>query len=274
MYMNNPNEIFGFPIDNKSKGALNSKKTYYCKFINAKCDKQSRIIKYPMGVCSVNHSNSKPIICPNRFLEENIVFKNISKSAFGTLDNILLFSEVKLNSVGTFDFVLVKHKPISNKVDDFCVVEFQSDSTTGTGKLVDALKDFMNNKNINNQSYAFGMNTYNTIKLSYIQMLIKGQVMESWNKNIFWVLQKFVFDNMVNRFNLEQMMYNKKHKTQYHIYDLEKNGNLYNLNLVEKKSTTVANLITAFTHQPTPDIDSFVEKLEEKIKLKVGLLVE
>lgn len=272
--MNNPNEIFGYPTVNKTKAALKSKKTYYCKFINAKCDKQSRTIQYPMGVCSVNHSNNKPIICPHRFLEDNLVFKNICKSAFGTLNNILLFPEVRLNGVGTFDFVLVKHKPISNKVDDFCVVEFQSDSTTGTGKLVNALKDHMNSKNVQNQSYAFGMNTYNTIKLSYIQMLIKGQVMESWDKNIFWVLQKFVFDNMVNRFNLEELKYNKKHKTQYHIYDLTKKGNLFKLGLVEKKSTTVANLITAFTHQPTPNIDTFINKLEEKIKLKVGLLVE
>ena len=42
----------------------------------------------------------------------------------------------------------------------------------------------MNGDEISEQTYSFGMNTYNTIKLSYIQMLIKGQVMESWNKNI------------------------------------------------------------------------------------------
>ncbi len=272
--MNNPNEIFGYPVNSRSKAALKAKSTFYCKFINTKCNKQSRTIKYPMGVCSVNHSNCKPIICPHRFLENNIVFRNISKNAFGTLNNILLFPEVKLNGVGTFDFVLVKHKPISNKVDDFCVVEFQSDSTTGTGKLVNALKDFMNNKNTNEQSYPFGMNTYNTIKLAYIQMLIKGQVMESWNKNFYWILQKFVFDNMVRRFNLKQLKYNEKYNTQYHIYDLIKMGNLYKLNLVDKKSTTVANLITAFTHQPTPNIDAFINKLEEKIKLKVGLFIE
>jgi len=91
---------------------------------------------------------------------------------------VLLFSEVHLSNVGSFDFVLVKHKPISNKIADFCIVEFQSDSTTGTGELVRALKDFMKELNVLDNKYRFGMNTYNTIKLSYIQMLIKGQVME------------------------------------------------------------------------------------------------
>tara|TARA_Y100000310_G_C20648750_1_gene798190 strand:+ start:1177 stop:1995 length:819 start_codon:yes stop_codon:yes gene_type:complete len=272
--MNNPNEIFTYPLINKSVEAKNAIENHYCRFIEKKCDKQSRTIKYPMGVCSVNHSKSKPIICPHRFLEANTVFKNISQSVFGTLNNILLFPEVKLNDVGTFDFVLVKHRPISNKVEDFCVVEFQSDSTTGTGKLVNALKDFMNGDEITNDTYAFGMNTYNTIKLSYIQMLMKGQVMESWDKNIYWIMQKFIFDNMVNRFNLTDLKYNEKLNTHYHIYDLAKSNNLYKLKLVDKKSTSVANLITAFTKQPTPNIDNFINKLEEKIKLKVGLLVE
>ena len=88
--------------------------------------------------------------------------------------NVLLFSEVKLKRIGTFDFVLVKHKPISDEIDDFCVVEFQTDSTTGTGKLVRAIEDYIQDKDITKNSYAFGMNTYNTIKLSFIQMLNKG----------------------------------------------------------------------------------------------------
>ena len=211
------------------------------------------------------------IICPNRFLEDNLVFINICNSAFGTTDNVLLFKEVRLNDVGTFDFVLVKHKPISSQIEDFCIVEFQSDSTTGTGKLVNALKDFMDG-NDTNKSYSFGMNTYNTIKLSYIQMLIKGQVMESWNKKIFWVMQDFVYDNLVSRFNLVDLDFDEKDKSHYHIYDLELNNeNIYKLKLKEIKSTTVSNLIKAFTHQPTPSIESFITKLEEKIELKLGL---
>jgi len=269
--MNNPNEIFTYPLDNESDKAKDAVNNYNCRFTGKICDKQSRMINYPMGVCSVNHSGKKPIICPNRFLEDNIVFANICQSAFGTTDNVLLFKEVRLKDVGTFDFVLVKHKPISSEIEDFCIVEFQSDSTTGTGKLVNALKDFMSGENLDDKSYSFGMNTYNTIKLSYIQMLIKGQVMESWNKKIFWVMQDFVYENMVNRFNLVDLEYNLDNNTHYHIYDLESKNDIYNLKLKEKKSTTISNLIKAFTHQPTPSIDSFISKLEEKIELKLGL---
>ena len=269
--MNNPNEIFTYPLDNASNLANTAVNNYSCRFTGKMCNKQSRLINYPMGVCSVNHSGKKPIICPSRFLEDNIIFANICKSAFGSTDNILLFKEVRLKDVGTFDFVLVKHKPISSQVEDFCIAEVQSDSTTGTGKLVNALKDFMNGSNLNEKSYNFGMNTYNTLKLAYMQMLIKGQVMESWNKKIFWVIQNFVYDNMVSRFNLVDLEYNKNNKVHYHIYDLERNQNLYNLKLKDQKSTTVSNLIRAFTHQPTPNKADFITKLEEKIELKLGL---
>ena len=278
LYLNNkimnPNEIFGFPVENKSREAKDARKKYYCQFSEDKCDKQSRLIRYPMGICSVNHSKTKPIICPHRFLESNIVFRNVSKDIFGTTDNVLLFSEVHLSNVGSFDFVLVKHKPISNKVDDFCIVEFQSDSTTGTGELVKALKDFINGKNVLKNKYKFGMNTYNTLKLSYIQMLIKGQVMEKWNKNIIWIIQKYVFDNMVKRFKLVNLDYKRQNYTKYFIYDLKKTKLSYNLQLVNKKSTTVRNLLRAFTHQTTPNIDEFVSVLEKKIRLKLGLSLE
>jgi len=270
----NPNEIFTYPVDNKTENAIKSVKEYYCRFLNRKCDKQSRTIDYPMGVCSVNYSGTKVIICPHRFLEYNLVFKNVCEIAFGGLDNVLLFSEVKLSNVGSFDFILVKHKPISSEIDDFCIVEFQSDSTTATGKLVQALRDFMKGINILKNRYRFGMNTYNTIKLSYIQMLIKGQVIEKWDKKIFWVMQKFVFDNMVNRFQLKDLNYKQDNNIQYHIYCLKKYEGIHKLELIEKKSTTISNLLKAFTDQPSPSLDEFIQVLESKIKLKLGLVLE
>jgi len=152
----NPNEIFGISTKNKTN-FIN--KDFFCRFLNKKCDKQSRLLNYPFGVCSVNHNVGKTIICPHRFLEDNIVFADIAMDAFGNINNVILFTEVRLENVGNFDFVLVKHKPISSEIEDFCVVEFQSDNTTGTGKLVDAMQDYMNNKNVLDENYNFGLNT-------------------------------------------------------------------------------------------------------------------
>lgn len=268
-----PNEFFTFPKENQEDRAKNACKNHFCRFLDDQCDKQSRTISYPMGVCSVHHGGQKAIICPHRFLENNLVFEQISQEIFGTSNNILLFSEVKIQNVGSFDFVLVKHKPLSSKVDDFCIVEFQSDSTTSTGKLVESLKDFMAGKELQ-AKYGFGLNTYNTIKLSYIQMLVKGQVMEKWNKNIVWVMQKYVYENMVNRFCLNNMNYDFDIKNKYFLYDLQAKNGVDILTLVDKKTSTVANLLKAFTDQPTPSLDDFIEVLEQKIKLQIGLKIK
>lgn len=203
-------------------------------------------------------------------MENNTVFVDVCNEIWGNTNNILLFSEIKLQNVGSFDFVLVKHKPLSSKVEDFCVVEFQSDSTTGTGQLVEALKDFMESNKVK-EKYSFGLNTYNTIKLSYIQMLVKGQLLEKWNKHIFWIMQSYVYENMINRFCLTDMEYNFDKNTKYFLYDLERENNLDILKLQNKKASTINNLLKAFTHQPTPSLDDFVEVLENKIKLNVGL---
>ena len=101
-------------------------------------------------------------------------------------------------------------------------------------------------------------------------MLMKGQVMESWNKKIFWVMQNYVFNNMTDRFNLDQMEFDNEKNTQYHIYDLD---NLNNLTLVSTKSSSVENLITAFSGQPVPSQEQFIQKLEDKIKLSVNLSI-
>jgi hypothetical protein len=261
-----PNEIFTFPKENTNQEAQDAVNNYFCRFLNKTYDKQSRTISYPMGVCSTYHKDKKAIICPHRFLENNLVFEQISQEIFGTKDNIIRLSEVKIANVGSFDFVLVKFKPLTSEIEDFCVVEFQSDSTTSTGALVEALKDFMNDDTMK-EKYNFGLNTYNTIKLSYIQMLVKGQVMEKWNKNIIWVMQNYVYENMINRFQLSEMEYDKNQRTKYFLYDLVTNNKVDFLTLIDKKSSTITNLLKAFTQQDIPNLIDFIEVLTQKIKL-------
>lgn len=266
-----PIEIFGYPINCATEEARQKRAKYWCPFIDAKCDKQSRMLDYPMGVCSVLHSGNSIPICPHRFQQDKIVFIYICNQLLGGTDNILLFKEVGLEGVGTFDFVLVKHKPISNKVEDFCVVELQSDSTTGTGELVNALKDFLSGKDVSARRYGYGMNTYNTIKLAYTQILYKGQALEKWGKKIAWVCPTYIYQNMVNRFNLSNLEYNPQHSTSFFMYDLSRQGDIYSLKLTHKSSSTIENLLTAFTKQPTPKLDKFITVLENKINLQLGI---
>jgi len=261
-------ELFG---QNTEHIDVNRIKTtnYQCPFINQTCIKQSRLINYPMGACSVRVNSTDVIICPVRFKQNDIVFTDIAKRFFGTVDNSILFQEVKVSGFGSFDFVLVKHTPLKATVDDFVVIEFQSDSTTGTGALVNNVRDIIENEEFH-ENYRFGMNTYNTIKLSFIQMLMKGQVIENWGKNIVWVMQDFVFSNMLSRFDLERKPLDRDLSTHFFLYKMDETDIGFDLKLGETCSSSVRDLAKAFERgKGLPTLNSFIKTLEAKIQLNL-----
>jgi hypothetical protein len=195
-----PAEVFGYSfraaLDLPKKG----RKKYWCPFTNDKCNKQSRLIKYPMGVCSVQYGDNLVALCPRRFLQDNTVFKNIADHYFQTRNDLVVFSEIGLAQTGTFDYVMVKHKPFSSEIEDFVVIEFQTGQTTGTGQLVKGLKDCLAGKNIEGKSYGFGLNLADIWKRSFTQILNKGIVLENWGHKIYWVVQEPVYQNFLNLF--------------------------------------------------------------------------
>lgn len=102
-----PAEVFGYPIWIDSAEAKTSRNNYFCPFSNKKCDKKSRLIDYPMGVCSVQYGENIIALSPNRFLQENTVFYDIADHYF----NDRLRYE---NDKGTFDGrEYQKDKPLS-----------------------------------------------------------------------------------------------------------------------------------------------------------------
>ena len=181
----------------------------WCPFQKRVCTKKSRLIDFPFGVCSVEYSGDIRTICPHRFLEQGLisgaskVFEEIALHYFGDFHNIVIFPEVRLPNVGNVDYIMVRHKVMKPEVDDFVSVEFQSDSTTSTGQLVQGMGDFVAGNDIQNESYRFGMNTYDSIKRAMTQLMNKGIVYENWGTKCYWIIQEYIFDNLVNRYGFK-----------------------------------------------------------------------
>lgn len=261
-----PAEIFGFPAENREPNAEATRQQHLCPFVNEPCNKQSRLIPYPMGVCSAYANGHAIAICPRRFLEKQTVFRDVALDYFGSTNDLLLFGEVKLKSIGSFDYVLVRHRPMSSEVEDFVIVEFQTHQTTNTGQLVQALEDFMNGRDVTVTHYPFGMNTYDTLKRSYTQMLNKGVAMEHWGQRIYWVFQEYVFDNLARRYQPAFAAGSSKTNV-FAIYDLVQGSDTYVLTPKRFESASVDTLFTALRQNPNiPEKDQFIEKLQAKIE--------
>ncbi len=273
---NRPAEIFGYPIGNNSKEAQNIRKKYWCPFINSVCNKKSRLIDYPFGVCSVERQGEIHLTCPRRFEEQGTIegvsraLEDIAVHYFGDFNNTIVFSEVKLPNVGNIDYVLVRHKPMKAEVEDFVSVEFQSDSTTSTGGLIQAINDFFEGHNVPEQTYKFGMNTYDTVKRAITQLLNKGIVYETWDTKCYWVIQEYIYANLVNRYGFKKKGFSPEHASRFALYNLKHKDNRLSLSSSRFVSTTVDEVYQAMRNNPNlPHKDTFVQTLNTKLQVRL-----
>jgi len=273
-----PAEIFGYPIGNHSKEARNAHAEHWCPFMNCRCKKKSRLISFPFGVCTVEYHGEIYTICPHRFEEQGTiegvsrVLEDIALHYFGDLDNTIAFSEVRLPNVGNIDFVLVRHKPMKAKVDDFISIELQSDSTTSTGGLVQGIRDFLQGYDLQEQTCRFGMNTYDSIKRAITQLMNKGVVYETWDTKCYWVIQEYIYTNLVNRYGFKENGFSSEHASRFALYNLVHKGNRLTLTPTRFISTTVDEVYQAMRDRPgLPDKDEFVRKLNAKLKARLSV---
>ncbi|MBW2308253.1 MAG: hypothetical protein JRG73_15105 [Deltaproteobacteria bacterium] len=267
-----PAELFGYPLEVASDEAKLARNKYWCPFVDQKCNKQSRLINYPMGVCSVHYGDRIIALSPRRFLQDKFIFKDIADQYFKTRNNLLVFKEIGVPNIGTFDYVMVKHKALSSEIEDFVVIEFQTAQTTGTGQLVQALKDGMEGQDIKGRNYGFGLNLADIWKRSFTQILNKGIVLENWGNRIYWVIQEAVYQNFLDRYNLNEMGYNQSHKTVFAVYDIKEQKDKYELFRTRFESSTINSLFNAFRKNPNiPPRDAFIDKLKTRLKDKMHL---
>ena len=270
-----PAEIFGYPTEMKNDEIKKVRTTFGCPFLHKKCTKQSRLIKYPMGVCSVIYGKDIIALCPKRFLQEDTVFQNIADHYFKTRDNLMIFSEIGLKKIGNFDYVMVKHKPLRSEIEDFIIIEFQTGQTTSTGSLVKSLEDYMNSIDIKKNKYNFGLNYADIWKRTFTQILNKGIILENWGHKIYWVAQEQIFDDLKRRYNLENITYDEEDITVFFEYNMKYDKNKYKLINTKIDSASIDELFKAFRTNPNiPSKTLFLSKLQEKIKLNLNLKLE
>ena len=274
---NRPAEIFGYPISNRTAEAEETRRRYQCPFRGQVCDKKSRLIDYPFGVCSVEYGDGIRAICPRRFEERGPlagvprVLSDIALHYFGDRENTVVFPEVKLPNVGNIDFVIVRHKPMQPEVDDFVAVEFQSDSTTSTGRLVQGIQDFFAGHDVFGQSYRFGMNTYDSIKRAITQLMNKSIVYESWNAKCYWVIQEYIYANLANRYGFKTDGFSPEHASRFALYDIVPNDGRLALAPTRFISASVDEIYQAMRNNPAmPRKDAFVSSLNSRLRLRLS----
>lgn len=271
-----PEEIFGYRIADASPRASEARKRHWCRFADARCGKASRLVDIPFGVCSVRARGDVRVICPRRFEEPGRnaevprVLEDVALHYFGNTHDVVVFSEVRLPNVGSIDYVVVKHRPMRPEVEDFVAVEFQADSTTSTGALVAAFREFMGGEDIARRSYRFGTNTYDSLKRALTQLMNKGIVYESWGTKCYWVIQEYLYENLAERYGLAESPYEAQHSTRLALYSLRSIAGRLALERTRVLSTSVDSVYQAMRNNPRmPAKDAFVAGLSHRLRLRL-----
>ena len=132
-------EVFGYGIEDHSVDAWVTRNSKTCPFRNSPCTKVSKTD--PLGICSFSNGLTAAVVCPTRFLDENKIFRDAGRLAFGEAVKIGIFPEVRIlkiqakdgksdKKIGKVDFLLGRIE--DGIVVDFAALEVQAVYISGT----------------------------------------------------------------------------------------------------------------------------------------------
>jgi hypothetical protein len=196
-------EVFGFPIDNEGDRAKRYRDNKLCPYNNivSNCTKNS--IKYPLGVCSLNHKGRQVIICPIRFREDWTIISDAASFIFNGKSSWTHVGEVRLKdkygkSAGNIDYVLVAYDD-KGRIIDFSSLEVQAVYISGnlTGPFTAYLE---------NPSPEFDwISAFKYPKPDYLsssrkrlvpQIIAKGSILNQWGKKQAVALQSSFYNTL------------------------------------------------------------------------------
>ena len=232
-------ECFGFSRDAPSNIIEGYKKEGKCPFICAveilyKLEGDDKCIKIPhklgraIGACTVEYSGKSYIICPRRFLQDMIVFKDVISFVNDEISkehsDIHLIKEINLRDLGRVDYII-----FDRSTNNFIGVEINALDTTGSllGK--------------------FGINTWHSAKLMFVQIIAKGAFFERYKKKYFWIIQDTFFEDIEERTNWREKLSKGKGNIFILSYSLKHfSREMYRLALKEYLRGSLKDFVSLF----------------------------
>ena len=270
-------ELFGQNVDAKDQSKMDWKATVedeHCPFTNKICIKSGhKKHKIKLGTCmvTIKKHNTPLILCPQRFLHNQTIFKDCVKlmDKHQPDNEIRLIPEFKIPG-GKVDFILQSVK--NDKVMDFIGIEFQAISTTGTLlnrryellqqlKLIDDYDPSINNG-------GFGINWKHISKTILPQMNHKVHTFENLGKKLVLVVQKELFQYFQTEFNFSHLSSpaNMSHPMHYYVYRVVEKNDEYVMELDTHHSTTAkgAGKCLDYVKDNAVPRDVMMNKMEKK----------
>ncbi len=275
MSENNPiAEVFGFPVGNMTKKAKYYRENRLCPFHNRfpNCTKDKA--DNPLGVCSVNHGDSKVITCPSRFREDWMILHNAAEFLWPEGTRWTSLPEIRLTdasgqSAGNIDYVIVSYNS-EGRITDFASIEVQG--VYISGNLRNPFQEF-----IKHPTDDFKWDGKNFPRPDYLsssrkrlipQMLYKGGIFKAWNKKQCVVIQKSFFDTLPPMPRTTE----EKADIAWFLYDLEydETDMKNHLVLVDTVYTEFQAALQQIIYAQPGSLADFTSQLQDKLDERIS----
>lgn len=181
-------EIFGHGVKNASPQVRENRFRKHCPFKDSQCTKSNK--KNPLGICSFGDQGNATVVCPARFQEEDKLFRDVGRIAFGPGCKVAASPEIRVlkipgaaaKRIGKIDFMLSKIGPDGTPTD-FCALEVQSVYISGKS-IRPAFKTFLATGELTNAERRPDFRS-SAQKRLMPQLSLKVPIFRRWGKKFF-----------------------------------------------------------------------------------------
>jgi hypothetical protein len=194
-------EIFGRSVEDTSIEAKSIRAKKLCPFRSSPCTKSNK--KDPIGICSLSDGKHAASLCPVRFLEDDRIFRDAARIAFGNNAEFGVFPEVRVlrigdtsdsKKIGKVDFIL--GHIVEGKIIDFAAMEVQAVYFSGN-KIGPALKYYLEHDVLDPSNSERRPDFRSSAQKRLApQLLIKVPVFRRWGKKFFVVVDNQFFKSI------------------------------------------------------------------------------
>lgn len=197
-------EIFGYGTDNHTNEAWKCRRAKRCPFRAGPCTKSSKTD--PIGICSLSDGIEAVSLCPVRFIERDVAFRDAARLAFGTNVQFGLFPEIRVLSVeaknkaerdrkiGKVDYLLGKIE--NGTVVDFAALEVQAVYFSGE-EIRSPLRFYLDKRRLDLSNSDRRPDFRSSAQKRLMpQLQLKVPVFRRWGKKFFVVVDSRFFNEL------------------------------------------------------------------------------
>lgn len=261
-------EVFGYGVDNQTEEAWASRRVKRCPFRDSPCTKSSK--SDPIGICSLSDGHQAAALCPVRFIERDVIFKDAARLAFGEGIRFGIFPEVRIlkietgegerdRKIGKVDYVLGRIE--DGQVTDFAAVEVQAVYFSG-GEIRTPLKHFMVHEQLDIENSDRRPDFRSSAQKRLVpQLQLKVPVFRRWGKRFFVVVDTQFFGALPSFSETTR----SNSEVTWLTYAIEQAGEDYSLGGLKVVYSEWDEVRNALREGTPPEPDEILAELQSKL---------